>query len=234
MSVDLTLIQDVGPTRRKLMFFCPETEIRISMRYIRIFKTMYAIAICYNEEVSVGPILIDDSYDFDEYVFRPIKASPLQYTVLIDYHTPVSYATPYHGVVFDTDPENRIIDEYVISNLRDCGIDIVFRHEYIIESKGTLVIKLPLVNGHFDHSDKPNFFILRSRYANRCKLYYENSFLHVVNNSEERIRLGNRFVQMVFPACQNFDKLANTIKKLDNYQNYEIMHSILLNNKKSK
>lgn len=234
MSVDLTLIQDVGPTRRKLMFFCNEAEIRISMRYIRIFCNMYAIAICYNEEVSVGPVLVDDSYDFDDYVFRPLRASALQYTVLIDYYTPASYSTPYHGRIFDTDPENRVINKYVLSNIRDCGIDIDFCHEYIIESKGTVVIKLPLVNNHFDHSDKPNFFVLRSRYANRCILYYETPYLYIVNNSNDRIHLGSRFVQMVFPACQNFDKLENTIKEIDNYQNYEIMHSILLKDKQPK
>ena len=195
---------------------------------------MFALAICYNEEISIGPVLIDDSYDFEEYVFRPIKTSKLQYTVLIDYYTPESYSTPYHGRIFDTDPENRVIEKYVLSNIRDCGIDITFKYYYVIESKGTVVIKLPLVNDHFDHSDKPNFFVLRSRFANRCVLYYETPFLYIVNNSDERINLGKRFVQMIFPPCQNFEKLEETITKIDNYQDYEFMHSILLKNKQPK
>jgi len=249
MSVELTLIQDVGPTRRKLQFFCSDSKLVIDMRYIRIYQTMFALAVCYNDDNYIGPVLIDNSYIFDTYTFYPTKASVSQYTVLIDYFTPVSYSSPYHGRIFDTDREKYqvyLFDgegksqaqvqilKYVLSNVNDCGIDLQFTQEFSVQPKGTLVIKLPFVNGHYDHSDKPYFFVLRSRFANRCVLYLDHPCLYIVNNSNEEVELGSRFVQLVLPPCQNFDRIVDSIKKLDCLQDHHEMHKILLKEKQPK
>ena len=235
----MSLIEDISRTRRRIELFCDDSNVVVEMCYIRIAPVMFALATIYNADLSVGPILIDSGYTHPQYIFKLPKASKRRLILLLDYSLPVTYPSPYFSCFFDTNPDEyrdktSTIVQYSISNKGDNGIDISFRDDYTIQPMGTLEIKLPCYPAAFDHSDMPSLFVLRSRFAKYCKCFVSIPFLYIVNNSPNVIELGNRFVQMVLPDCQNFDRLEHNIKKLDTLQELYSMHKINNNEKQPK
>lgn len=86
------------------------------------------------------------------------------------------------------------------------GIDVTFKKEYVIESRGSLLLEI-LWHFNLQLDRYPLLFILRSRFARQGVVIQEinSKGITLINMSNSLVYLGNRFLQLVLPIPYVFE-----------------------------
>lgn len=125
----------------------------------------------------------------------------------------------YNQQLFFQTPETKAdrILKLIRSTAGANGIDIIMEKSYTIQAQGILKLELPW-SDNLDFKDRPNLIMMRSKFARqgvKVQICPMSRSVMLLNDSREKIHLGNKFFQIVPSISQQFYfEFENIIKKI--------------------
>ena len=125
----------------------------------------------------------------------------------------------YNQQLFFQTPELPNAGDRILKLVRSTaganGIDIIMEKSYTIQAQGFLKLELPW-SDNMDFKDRPNLIMMRSKFGRlgiKVQLCPLSRCIMLLNDSKDKIFLGNRFFQVVPSITQQFYFDFDTIIK---------------------